>query len=203
MQSEEYFQTLAALWDGQLVVCALGTNANEWWRLTRSPDCFYMHAAMGFSSSFALGLALALPRAEVWLLDSDGGLSMNLGGLLTEAAARPPNLKHLVLANRCYQTLRGAPLVNADVADYAGIARAAGIRNVWSSETAADLRDRVQAFTSSGEHAFVVAEVERVVESDQFEPPPPLPYEGPEVKYRFGRHIEQKLGVSVFGPQGF
>jgi len=38
MQSEEYFQTLAALWDGQLVVCALGTNANEWWRLTRSPD---------------------------------------------------------------------------------------------------------------------------------------------------------------------
>ncbi len=144
-----------------------------------------------------------MPRAEVWLLDSDGGLSMNLGGLLTEAAAQPPNLKHLVLANRCYQTLRGAPLVHADEADYAGLARAAGIHNVWSVDTAEDLRERVQSFAASGAHAFVVAEVERIVETGQFEPPPPLPYEGPEVKYRFGRHIEQKLGISVFGPQGF
>ena len=34
MQSEEYFQTLAALWDGQLVVCALGTSSREWYAAT-------------------------------------------------------------------------------------------------------------------------------------------------------------------------
>jgi len=28
-------------------------------------------------------------------------------------------------------------------------------------------------------------------------------YEGPEMKYRFGRALEKKLGIKVFGPRGF
>jgi len=32
---------------------------------------------------------------------------------------------------------------------------------------------------------------------------PPASYEGPEMKYRFGRAMEKKLGIKVFGPRGF
>jgi hypothetical protein len=32
---------------------------------------------------------------------------------------------------------------------------------------------------------------------------PPMTYEGPEMKYRFGRALERRLGVKVFGPQGY
>jgi hypothetical protein len=39
---------------------------------------------------------------------------MNLGGLLTEASLQPGNLKHFVLSNRCYQTLRGALFLRMD-----------------------------------------------------------------------------------------
>ena len=43
-----------------VAVCALGMAANEWWAATKSEDSFYMHGAMGFAASFALGLALFL-----------------------------------------------------------------------------------------------------------------------------------------------
>jgi thiamine pyrophosphate-dependent acetolactate synthase large subunit-like protein len=36
--------------------------------------------AMGFASSFELGLAVSVPEREIWILDSDGGAAMNAGG---------------------------------------------------------------------------------------------------------------------------
>ena len=32
---------------------------------------------------------------------------------------------------------------------------------------------------------------------------PPMTYEGPEMKYRFGRALESRFGIKVFGPQGY
>ena len=32
---------------------------------------------------------------------------------------------------------------------------------------------------------------------------PPMTYEGPEMKYRFGRALERRFGIEVFGPQGY
>ena len=83
-----------------VAVCALGMAANEWWAATKSEDSFYMHGAMGFAASFALGLALSLPQAPVWLINADGSLCMNLGCLLTEASQAARNLKHFVVQHR-------------------------------------------------------------------------------------------------------
>jgi sulfopyruvate decarboxylase subunit beta len=30
-----------------------------------------------------------------------------------------------------------------------------------------------------------------------------MTYEGPEMKYRFGRALERRFGIEVFGPQGY
>ena len=94
-----------------VAVCALGMAANEWWAATKSEDSFYMHGAMGFAASFALGLALSLPQVPVWLINADGSLCMNLGCLLTEASQAASNLKHFVVANGVYQTVGGLPMV--------------------------------------------------------------------------------------------
>ena len=32
---------------------------------------------------------------------------------------------------------------------------------------------------------------------------PPMTYEDPEMKYRFGRALEKKFGITVFGHQGY
>src|SRR5690606_31116130 len=126
VKASDAMQVLAGRRGDAIVVCALGMAANEWWGVTRSEDSFYMHGAMGFGASFALGLALSLPQTPVWVLNSDGSLCMNLGCLLTEAQQAPKNLRHFVLDNGVYQTVGAVPMVNQRRSDYAAIALGAG-----------------------------------------------------------------------------
>src|SRR5271170_2191732 len=155
MKTNEAMKLLAAHRGDAVVVCALGTAANEWWAVTKSEDSFYMHGGMGFAASFALGLATALPRVPVWVLNSDGSLSMNLGCLLTEAGQQPGNLKHFVVDNQSYQTVDTMPMVNQDNADYAAIAKGAGIRQVATIADLADLENSMPAIAAAPGPYFI------------------------------------------------
>ena len=61
MRARDAIDVLARNRGAAVAVCALGMAANEWWAATKSEDSFYMHGAMGFAASFALGLALSIP----------------------------------------------------------------------------------------------------------------------------------------------
>jgi thiamine pyrophosphate-dependent acetolactate synthase large subunit-like protein len=200
MKTRDAMRVLAAHRGDAVVVCALGMAANEWWGETRSEDSFYMHGAMGFAASFALGLALALPKVPVWALNADGSLCMNLGCLLTEAAQAPANLKHFVVDNRVYQTVGGVPMVNQGGADYAALARAAGIPRARTIDTVEALASALPEIVSERGPVFTVLRVEA---ESGFLGTPPMTYEGPEMKYRFGRALERRFGITVFGPQGY
>lgn len=182
-----------------IVVCALGMAANEWWEVTQCQDSFYMHGAMGFASSFALGIAMAMPDKPVWIIDGDGSLCMNLGTLVTAGAQKPGNLKHFVVDNGCYQTVGGIPMVGAGRADYGAIAAGAGIERVHAFDTVEDLEAAMPGIGAPG-HSFATLRVERDTGPILA---PPQPYEGPEMKYRFGRVMERRFGVEVFGPEGY
>jgi sulfopyruvate decarboxylase subunit beta len=200
MNTREAMRVLAAHRGDAVAVCALGMAANEWWDVTRSEDSFYMHGAMGFAASFALGLALALPRVPVWLLNADGSLCMNLGCLLTEAAQAPAKLKHFVIDNRVYQTVGGMPMVNQNASDYAALARAAGIPRTNTIDNIGALERALPEIASQPGPCFTVLQVEP---EPGFLGTPPMTYEGPEMKYRFGRALERRFGITVFGPQGY
>lgn len=200
MKTSEAMWVLAKHRGDAVVVCALGTAANGWWAATRSEDSFYMHGAMGFAASFALGLAVAIPDTTVWVLNSDGSLAMNLGCLLTEAGQQPKNLKHFVVDNQCYQTVSNMPMVNQDGADYAAIARGAGIARAIMIDNVEELDRQMPDINAAPGPYFIHLRVE--AEQD-YQRPPPFSYEGPEMKYRFGRALEKRLGVKVFGPTGF
>jgi sulfopyruvate decarboxylase subunit beta len=200
MKTVEAMKVLAGHRGDAVVVCALGTAANGWWAVTRSEDSFYMHGAMGFAASFALGLAVAIPTTPIWLLNSDGSLCMNLGCLLTEAGQQPSNLKHFVVDNQCYQTVSAMPMVNKNGADYVAIARGAGIARVLAIDNAEELDRKMPEIIAAPGPFFIDLRVE--AEQD-YQRPPPFSYEGPEMKYRFGRALEKKFGIKVFGPTGF
>ncbi len=136
MRAREAIEAVARRRGDAVAVCALGMAANEWWAVTKDEHSFYMHGAMGFAASFALGLALSLPKASIWLINADGSLCMNLGCLLTEASQAPRNLKHFVIDNQVYQTVGGLPMVNQGRTDYAAIARGAGISTRTSDREA-------------------------------------------------------------------
>jgi len=200
MKTHEAISVLAAHRGEAIVVCALGMAANEWWAATESEDSFYMHGAMGFAASFALGLAVSVPDTPVWLLNADGSLCMNLGCLLTEAAQAPRNLKHFVVDNRVYQTVGAVPMVNQGKTDYAGLARSAGIPRTYTVDNVGHLEQVLPEIVSQPGPVFTVLTVEA---ETNYQGTPPMTYEGPEMKYRFGRALERRLGIKVFGPQGY
>ncbi len=200
MKAREALDLLATQRGDAVVVCALGMAANEWWAATRSEDAFYMHGAMGFAASFALGLALSIPRTPVWVINADGSLCMNLGCLLTEAGQAPANLRHFVVDNGVYQTVGAVPMVNRGQADYAAIARAAGIPVARTIDNTADLARELPAIVEGPGPVFTVLRVEP---ETGFLGTPPMTFEGAEMKYRFGRALEKRLGITVFGPQGY
>jgi sulfopyruvate decarboxylase subunit beta len=197
MHTADCFHLLARRWQSELVVCTLGSATSEWHNITKDDRSFHMHA-MGIAASFALGLALARPQTPVWLLDSDGGLSMSLGCLLAEARHKPANLIHFVVDNGSYQIIGGYPVVNAGLTDYAGMAKAAGMERTYRFKELSEFRDNLDQIIAARAHSFVVLGVEA-------EPAPKVavPFEGPEIKYRFGRHVENQENIAVFGPYGY
>jgi thiamine pyrophosphate-dependent acetolactate synthase large subunit-like protein len=200
----EYFDTIARHSADALVICGLGVSTDEWWARTHRRDSFFVNGAMGYAPAIALGLAVSVPDRKILVLDSDGGLAMNPSGLITEASVAPANLIHLVLNNQAYGVLNSAPIANGTVTQYAGMARAAGIENARRVDDPAEFEELMAAAATADEHIFIEAMVEQPggVELD-FEPPLPMPYEGPEMKYVFGRIVEERTGRRVFGPQGF
>jgi len=200
MKANECMKVLAKHRGDAVVVCALGMAANEWWAVTRSEDSFYMHGGMGLASTFALGLALAIPETPIWVINSDGGLCMNTGTLLTEAGQQPRNMKHFVVDNQCYQTVENMPMVNQDGADYTMMARGAGFQRAITIDNLDELDRKMPEIVAAPGPYFIRLRIE--AETD-YQRAPPANYEGPEMKYRFGRAMEKKLGIKVFGPRGF
>ena len=126
MRRDDCLRVLARLRTNQIVV-ATYQAAFDWMRIAPNPLNYVSIGAMGQASSHALGLALGRPDRQVIVLDGDGSLLMNLGTLVTIAAAAPANLIHFVCENSCYEANGAHPLPNAAVIDFPAMARAAGI----------------------------------------------------------------------------
>jgi sulfopyruvate decarboxylase subunit beta len=111
------------------VVIATMSAARAWMEMGTHPlDMIFVPSSMGHATSFGLGIAMAQPRRRVFVCNGDGSMLMNLGSLVTIAAAAPSNLVILVLDNGVYEVTGAQPLPGRP--DYAAIARASGIGNV-------------------------------------------------------------------------
>src|SRR5580700_608229 len=124
MKRDECFRILARHIKDEAVV-ATYSSAVDWVGVSPRPLNYLSIGAMGLDSSHGLGLALGRPDRRVVVLQGDGSLLMNLGSLVTIAAAAPKNLVHFVAHNDTYEANGGHPIPNPKV-DFANIARAAG-----------------------------------------------------------------------------
>jgi hypothetical protein len=84
----------------------------------------------------------------------------------------------------------------AEREDYAAIARSAGIANGITIDNVADFQARLPGIVGTPGPHFVVLKVEPMLD---YPPVPPYHYEGAEMKYRFARSLEKKLGITVLG----
>lgn len=142
MSQRDALAVIAKQRAGRVVMSTMG-SVGDWPALSDTPaDFAYIPSSMGQGPALGLGLALAQPARGVIALCGDGSLLMNLGCLVT-IAQHPANLWLVLLDNGLYEVTGGQPVAGAGRTDYAGLARAAGIRRVyqfddlaaWQSET--------------------------------------------------------------------
>ena len=145
-----------------IVVTIMGAVAVELFTLGHRHNFFYLEHAMGLASSMGLGIAVAMPRHKVVVIDGDGSLLMNLGTLSTMARYSPGNLVHIVFDNASLLSVGGFPTATATGTDLAGVARACAVPKVAEAHTPDQLKSAVADALAGGKLTTVVAKVEAV-----------------------------------------
>jgi thiamine pyrophosphate-dependent acetolactate synthase large subunit-like protein len=137
------------------IVVGTYSTGTDWLELTPARELnYFSFGAMGLASSHGLGLALGLPHKRVIVLDGDGSLCMNLGTLVTIGAVQPKNFIHFVGHNGTYEANGGHPIPNR-TADFAGIARSAGIAKSHSISDLGDFERRIAGLLKEQGPVFV------------------------------------------------
>ena len=160
MKRRECLAAIQAELSGCAVVTIMGAVAAELHGLGHRPSFFYLQHAMGLAPSIGLGIALSQPERRVVVLDGDGSLLMNLGGLTTLAREAPGNLTHIVFDNASFVSIGGYPTATSHGADLAAVARAAGIGTARTVTTLDEFSGAARAAIASAELTCLVAKVE-------------------------------------------
>ena len=193
MPIEACFAVLANERRDEIVVTSAGNSSEVWWELTREVEStFYLEASMSLSTMFAAGMALAYPETRFWAFLGDGAFVMNPGLLFVERELALNNLVSIIVANRCYGATGAVDLPLGKDIDFAAIARAAGIPKVHRFGSVEALRGGFDAAFRTSQPTTVVLELEPP--SRHYESPP---FDGPELKYRFGRALERRFERKV------
>jgi thiamine pyrophosphate-dependent acetolactate synthase large subunit-like protein len=120
---------------GERIVISTMASIGLWPQFSNGAHDFaYMPSAMGQGPALGLGLALAHPERGVIVLNGDGSMLMNLGSLVT-LANHPANIYLVIVDNGIYEVTGGQPTAGSGHADFAGLARAAGIGRVYAFDS--------------------------------------------------------------------
>jgi sulfopyruvate decarboxylase subunit beta len=144
------------------VVTIMGAVAAELQSLGHRENFFYLQHAMGLASSVGLGIALSKPSLPVVVMDGDGSLLMNLGGLSTLARYKPPNLVHVVFDNESLLSVGGFPTATGTCTHLAEVAAAAGVPRTACATTIEEFVKEFATAQRAQELTTLVAKVDAV-----------------------------------------
>ena len=185
MQRIEALRAVYADLERCVVVTIMGAVAAELQSIGHRPNFFYLQHAMGLASSLGLGIALCRPELPVVVLDGDGSLLMNLGGLTTLARYRPKNLTHVVFDNESLLSVGGFPTATSTGSDLAGMAAAAGVPRTSTVRTLDAFRAEFAGALAANELTTLVAKVDAVGPTGYVTDLSLL-----ENRYQFQRHLK-------------
>jgi sulfopyruvate decarboxylase subunit beta len=181
------------------VVTIMGAVAAELYSLGHRANFFYLEHAMGLASSVGLGIALTQPDRKVVVIDGDGSVLMNLGGLTTMARSRPQNLVHLIFDNETLLSVGGgAPggykwftTATSTGTDLAGIAKAAGYPSSQLVRELDDFEEAALDAIKGNDLSCIVAKVEAEMPKSFL-----IDIHMLENRFEFPRWLQSKGGVN-------
>lgn len=154
MKRSELLSFFAAQRREEIVVTTMSAYL-EWPGYSAHPLDYFDGDAMGEATPVGLGLALAQPDRQVWVLNGDGSQLMALGSLVTVGNMSPANLIIFILRNDCYEITGGQPIPGVRLLSFPAIAQGCGIERTYQFEELADLQARFHEITG-GEGPILV-----------------------------------------------
>lgn len=148
--------------DDDIVITTM-SPARDWMTLPQhARDLVLVPSAMSHATSIGLGLALSQPQRRVIICNGDGSMLMNLGSLVSIAAAGVTNVVVLVFENGTYEVTGSQLVPGAGVVYFAAIARGAGFESVFEYADLAAWREDVGRVLEAAGPTFSVLHVEPV-----------------------------------------
>jgi sulfopyruvate decarboxylase subunit beta len=130
MKRFDAIKRITELIDNEILVCNIGAPSRELFNIKDRDRNFYMLGSMGLASSIAFGIAIAKPDRNVWCIEGDGALLMNLGSLSTVANNQPDNFTLIVIDNGAYGSTGNQKTYTSQKTKLETIAEGAGFESI-------------------------------------------------------------------------
>lgn len=134
---------LAELKGEEAIIATTGKTGRELFTIADRPNHLYVVGGMGTASAIGFGVAHALPRQPVLVLDGDGAALMKMGSMATVGFYQPRNFFHIVLDNEAHDSTGGQQTASTTVR-FAEVAAAANYRSAFAMDSREDIRETVR-----------------------------------------------------------
>ncbi len=134
---------LDALAGDEAIIASTGKTGRELFTISDRANHLYVVGGMGTASGIGFGVAHALPRQPVVVIDGDGAALMKLGVLATIGFYQPSNLLHIILDNEAHDSTGGQQTASG-IVRFAAIAAAANYRSAFAADRPAEIREAVR-----------------------------------------------------------
>jgi phosphonopyruvate decarboxylase len=104
---------------------------------------FLTVGGMGHCSQIALGIALKHKGKNVYVIDGDGAVIMQMGSLAIIGSEAPENFKHIIINNGAHDSVGGQPTVGFQM-DFGAIAKACGYEISLVAESVEEIKAGLQ-----------------------------------------------------------
>jgi phosphonopyruvate decarboxylase len=143
IRTEALQAILESLTGNEAIIATTGKTGRELFTIADRANHLYVVGGMGTASAIGFGLAQALLKQPVVVIDGDGAALMKLGSLATIGYYQPTNLLHILLDNESHDSTGGQQTVSG-VVRFAEIAAAANYRHAVSADDPAEVRSLVK-----------------------------------------------------------
>jgi sulfopyruvate decarboxylase subunit beta len=192
-------ELLAPLITDQIVVTSLSGQKIEWAHLSKHEGNLLV-GTMGTALGVGMGLAIALPRRKIIVLESDGSVLLSLFNLPTLANLNPDNLLVFVFDNASYSGSRiSEPTATAGKTDLAKMAQAGGIDHAATVRDLEAFKKEMDSGLSESGLRFIVCKIQESRDHRNIARTDMDPLEN---KYLFIRYLEKTEGKRIVRSHG-
>lgn len=134
---------------------------------------FYNIGAMGCAPSIAFGIASCKRNHQVYVVDGDGALLMQMGALATIGHYKLSNFKHILIDNNAHDSTGGQPNASSSV-DFLELAKSCGYKFVEFAEDKDDIIVKLRMLNVQEGPALLVVRAACGARADLGRPDVPL-----------------------------